>query len=206
MPPLDENMKTFTEHDKPNFFGSNYSIVKGFTDTLMKQTNALNLRIRMPITDEVHPRNFITKITNYEKICSVPNSMTVLNDMIPFSIEMMQDGIVGTYNMVNPGCISHNEILQEYKNIVDNTFTWKNFTEEEQNEILLSGRSNNWLSETKLLNCKKSVPDIHTSVRNMLHSMKERVNGNLSVSLSSIASSDAVETEPSDEILGWRGI
>ncbi len=119
---------------------------------------------------------------------------------------MMQDGIVGTYNMVNPGCISHNEILQEYKNIVDNTFTWKNFTEEEQNEILLSGRSNNWLSETKLLNCKKSVPDIHTSVRNMLHSMKERVNGNLSDSLSSIASSDTVEIEKDDEILGWRGI
>ena len=30
--------------------------------------NVLNLRIRMPITGEPNARNFITKITNYEKI------------------------------------------------------------------------------------------------------------------------------------------
>ena len=40
--------------------------------------NVLNLRIRMPITGEPNARNFITKITNYEKICSIKNSMTVL--------------------------------------------------------------------------------------------------------------------------------
>ena len=42
---------------------------------LMEDT-VLNLRIRIPIDSE-HPRNFITKIVNYEKICNCPNSMTV---------------------------------------------------------------------------------------------------------------------------------
>jgi hypothetical protein len=82
--PFGEERDGFTEESLPNFFGSSYSIVKGFTDQLMHlmEENVLNVRIRMPITDEVNPRNFITKITHYAKICSVPNSMTVLNELI----------------------------------------------------------------------------------------------------------------------------
>jgi nucleoside-diphosphate-sugar epimerase len=54
----------FTENDQPNFFGSSYSIVKGFTDRLMHlyEDKMLNLRIRMPITGEKTPRNFISEI------------------------------------------------------------------------------------------------------------------------------------------------
>ena len=44
----------------------------------------------MPITAEDNPRNFITKITNYEKICSMSNSMSVLPDLLPLVIEMME--------------------------------------------------------------------------------------------------------------------
>ena len=55
----------FKEEDLPNFFGSSYSVVKGFTDRLMHllEASVLNVRIRMPIVGEVHSRNFITKIT-----------------------------------------------------------------------------------------------------------------------------------------------
>ena len=45
-------------------------LVKGVTDKLMSLLNSetcLNLRIRMPITNIDNPRNFITKITTYEK-------------------------------------------------------------------------------------------------------------------------------------------
>ena len=170
---LDANR--FTEDSKPNFFGSNYSTVKGFTDRLMKQTSALNLRIRMPITDEIHPRNFITKITNYERICSIPNSMSVLDELLPISIKMMQQEKDGTYNFTNPGSISHNEILTMYRDIVDASFKWKNFTVEEQNEVLLGQRSNNTLNSDKVLS-EMGVRDIKTSVLNALHRMKERSN------------------------------
>ena len=165
----------FFEENAPNFFGSNYSIVKGFTDMLMKQTNTLNLRIRMPITDEIHPRNFITKITNYEKICSIKNSMSVLDDLLPISIDMMKENMEGTYNFTNPGAITHSEILEMYRDIVDPTFKWKNFTEEEQNEILLGQRSNNTLSVNKL-NTVIDVPHIKKSVFDTMHRMKERIS------------------------------
>lgn len=162
-----DNEKQFTEDDKPNFFGSNYSIVKGFTDMLMKNTNALILRIRMPISSDKSIRNFITKITTYEKICSIPNSMTILDEFLPLSVEMMKNKETGCFNFTNPGTISHNEILEMYKEIVDPTFTWKNMTIQEQDKLLLSKRSNNSLDTTKL-ESKYKVDNIKEGVRKCL--------------------------------------
>ena len=173
--PLSQLDLGFVESDKPNFFGSSYSIVKGYTDRLMQtiyNNSTLNVRIRMPITDEINPRNFITKITNYTKICSIANSMTVLNDLLPVLIEMALNGQFGTVNLTNPGTITHNEILEMYKEIVDPNFNWSNFSIEEQNAILASKRSNNCLNTEKLESII-SVKDIKTSVKDIMILMKE---------------------------------
>jgi dTDP-glucose 4,6-dehydratase len=164
----------FTENSLPNFTGSGYSTVKGFTDMLMHQLEdcVLNLRIRMPIVREDNPRNFITKIVNYENICSISNSMTVLPELLPFIINFMRKGVKGTLNLTNPGTISHNEILEMYKEYVDPEFTWQNFSIEEQNKILASERSNNLLDTTRLEQLEPSVKHIKDSVRELLQNYK----------------------------------
>lgn len=165
----------FTEQDKPNFFGSNYSIIKGVTDTLFKDygTTALNVRIRMPITADLkNKRNFITKILNYEKICSVENSMTVLPDLLPILLRMAISGKTGTVNLTNPGTISHNRILELYQEILNPDFSWKNFSIEEQNQVLSASRSNNFL-DTKVLEQFCNVPHIEESIKNLFYSLKE---------------------------------
>jgi hypothetical protein len=53
--------------------------------------------------------------------------------------------------------ISHNEVLQLYKEYCDADFTWENFSLEAQGEILAAPRSNNELDTTKL---KRTFPDI----------------------------------------------
>ena len=180
--PFGKDENGFTENDKPNFFGSSYSVIKGFTDRLMNiyENNVLNLRIRMPITGEKNPRNFITKIVNYEKICSIPNSMTVLPELLPYILDMMKNKSVGTINLTNPGLISHNEILQMYKEIVDKDFKWNNFSQEEQRKILAADRSNNYLDTTKLESLYPKIKHIRTSVRECLiqykETLKEEVN------------------------------
>jgi len=169
--------KKFDENDKPNFFGSSYSIVKGFTDQLINLNNdtTLNLRIRMPITSTSNDRNFITKITSYEKICSIPNSMTVLDELIPIIIDLVFKRHIGTINIVNPGIISHNEILNMYKEIVDPNFTWKNFTIEEQDNILKSKRSNNHLDTTLIEKLYPDIKNIHDSIKDCLINYKKTV-------------------------------
>jgi len=171
--PYEEERGGFAECAKPNFFGSSYSIVKGYTDMIMKMfDNVLNVRIRMPITDEINSRNFITKITTYNKICSISNSMTVLPELLPVMIDMCEKKVTGTVNLTNPGLISHNEILEMYREIVDKDFTWNNFSIEEQRQILASERSNNFL-DTSRLESMYRVKGIKESVRDVLYKMKE---------------------------------
>ena len=165
----------FREGDRPNFFGSSYSVVKGFTDRLMHmfEDEVLQLRIRMPITGRRGPRNFITKIATYDRVCSIPNSMTVLPDLLPIALRMMRERKTGTYNFTNPGVISHNEILTMYREIVDEAFVWENFTVEEQGAVIASKRSNNYLDTGKLEREYPEVRPIHVAVRDMLREYAE---------------------------------
>lgn len=165
-PDLTTGMSTEAE---PTFFGSSYSTVKGFTDRLMHHfPNVLNARIRMPIVNYHHPRNFITKITKYEKICSIPNSMTVLPELLPVLVDMAAAGKSGTFNLVNHGVITHNEILDMYKKYVDPEFHYQNFSIEEQAKILAAGRSNTYLETV----ANPKINDIHTAVKFMMLNWK----------------------------------
>eukprot|EP00759_Apiculatamorpha_spiralis_P051831 PhF_6_TR5513/c0_g1_i1/m.7820/K12451/UER1; 3,5-epimerase/4-reductase len=173
--PLAPGAKGFTEQDDPNFFGSAYSTVKGYTDRMMRMmfnTSCLNVRIRMPITPDDSPYNFITKIVNYDKVINIPNSMTVLPELLPVMIDMSANKQVGTINLTNPGAISHNEVLDLYKKHVDPTFTYSNFTIEEQDKILLSGRSNNLLETDRLKSLYPKVQTIHEAVEKTCIQMK----------------------------------
>lgn len=172
----DEN--GYIESDKPDFFGSAYSTAKGFTDRLMHfmDDHVLNVRIRMPITDFPSPRNFITKMMNYQKICSIPNSMTVLPELIPVFIDMVKKKMTGTINLTNPGLITHNEILEMVREIIDPNLKWENFSLEEQREILLGERSNCFLDTTKLINLYPHVLPIKESVRKTILVLKENLD------------------------------
>ena len=128
----------------------------------------------MPITGEPNPRNFITKITTYEKICSISNSMTVLDSLLPVAVDMMTNSLTGTVNLTNPGSISHNEILKLYRDIVDPNFTWKNFSIEEQAKILASARSNNLL-DTTYLESLYNIKPIYNAVKQALYTYKSFV-------------------------------
>lgn len=172
-----QNEYGFHEGDAPNFFGSSYSIVKGFTDRLFHLPgvfdDTLNLRIRMPINEDlISTRNFITKITSYKKICSIKNSMTVIPDVLPIMVDMIKKQRTGTVNLVNPGVISHNEILDMYQSIIDPQFTYENFTLEEQGKILKSDRSNNKLDTTELEKEYFILP-IYESVQRLLKRVKK---------------------------------
>ncbi|EEF51074.1 bifunctional dTDP-4-dehydrorhamnose 3,5-epimerase/dTDP-4-dehydrorhamnose reductase [Ricinus communis] len=149
----------FKEEDTPNFIGSFYSKTKAMVEELLKNyENVCTLRVRMPISSDLaNPRNFITKITRYEKVVDIPNSMTILDELLPISIEMAKRNLTGIWNFTNPGVVSHNEILEMYRDYVDPNFTWKNFTLEEQAKVIVAPRSNNELDATKL---SKEFPEM----------------------------------------------
>merc|ERR1711981_1377538 len=93
----------FTEEDRANFTGSYYSLTKGFCEEMLRAylDHLTVLRVRMPISDDLSPRNFITKISKYEKVVNIPNSMTVLHDLLPLMIKMAEARKRGIYNFTN---------------------------------------------------------------------------------------------------------
>lgn len=143
--------KIFTEEDIPNFFGSGYSTVKGYTDQVLRNfKNTLQLRIRMPVSKLVSGRNLIEKLVGYPNICSMPNSMTVLDDMWPIIDKMIEVRESGVYNLTNPGTAEHNWILEKYKELIKPDHTWNLISYEEQMKYIKSERSNNKMDTTKL--------------------------------------------------------
>ncbi|KAJ4845004.1 Rhm1p, partial [Turnera subulata] len=139
----------FKEEDRANFTGSFYSKTKAML--LREYDNVCTLRVRMPISSDLgNPRNFITKITRYNRVVDIPNSMTILDELLPISIEMAKRNLRGIWNFTNPGVVSHNEILAMYKKYVDPSFKWANFTLEEQARVIVAPRSNNELDASKL--------------------------------------------------------
>lgn len=131
--------------------------------------NVLILRLRMPVSDDLHSRNFVTKITKYERVVDIPNSNTILHDLLPASILLANHKETGIFNFTNPGAISHNEVLSLFKEHVRPDFTWKNFSLEEQSKVIKAGRSNCELDTTKLISKLKEynyeVPEIHEAYK-----------------------------------------
>ncbi|EGU73824.1 dTDP-glucose 4,6-dehydratase [Fusarium oxysporum f. sp. conglutinans race 2 54008] len=167
----------FKEEDAPNFTGSFYSMTKGHVEPILASyDNVLILRLRMPVSDDLHPRNFVTKISKYDRVVNIPNSNTLLHDLLPSSILLAEHRETGVYNFTNPGAISHNEVLSMFKEIVRPGYTWKNFSLEEQSKVIKAGRSNCTLDATKLTSKLKEygyeVPEIHDAYRQCFERMK----------------------------------
>ena len=164
----------FSELDEPNFYGSTYSISKIRAEQILSiYDNVLTLRIRMPISGDLNPKSLIVKLSKYNKLVNIPNSVTILPELLPISLELTLDRKKGIYNLTNPGAISHNEIMSLYKKHIDPKFTWINFSEDEQNAILKSKRSNCELDTTKL-QMDYQVSEIHDSLDNLLRNISLR--------------------------------
>ncbi|KAF8360730.1 hypothetical protein PRIPAC_87653, partial [Pristionchus pacificus] len=115
--------KAFKEDELPTFFGSSYSVVKGYTDRQMEYYNRwenINARITLPLTfDTTQPRNLLTKIVNYKELLGLPVSLSILPDCLGALVDLMAQRYQGNLNLVNPGPLSLYEIVKLYKEHVN---------------------------------------------------------------------------------------
>jgi hypothetical protein len=80
------------------------------------------------------------------------------------AIEGAIRGLTGAYNWTNPGAISHNEVLELYRDYLHPGYTWENFTEEEQAAVIVAPRSNNTMCDKKLRAAFPGVLGIKESI------------------------------------------
>ena len=140
----------FSENDKPNFKGSFYSRTKIFAEKILEEyDNILQLRIRMPIDNIPSPRNLIDKLITYKQVINVPNSITYIPEFITVAKRLMDAHETGIFNVVNTGAITHKEILEMYKEIVNPSYEIPEFIPLEKLNTV-AGRSNCILYPTRL--------------------------------------------------------
>ena len=171
----DNNGQGWSEDDAPNFVGSYYSQVKAWMNDILKDYPVLQVRLRMPLDSEPTPRNFITKIANYEKVINIPNSITIIDDLIDATQKLAEKKATGIYNVVNPGMVDHKFILDLYKEIVDPTHSCEYITSDELASFTKAPRSNCMLSSKKLEAEGIHLPPIEDAVRGLLVKYKENL-------------------------------
>lgn len=164
----------FAEDEKPNFTGSFYSKTKVLAEELiLSYPNVLNLRVRLPVAQDFSQNSFIGKIINYKKLVNIPNSMSVLEDLLPLIPEMLERKLTGNYNFVNPGTISHHEVIELYKQYIDPDHKYEGFTLDEHNNMTKVPRSHCELSAEKLLKQFPHVPHIRDAMKNLFEAVAQ---------------------------------
>lgn len=172
----DNDGKGWSEEDPPNFMGSFYSKTKALMNNALMDFPVLQLRLRMPLDANPGPRNFITKITRYPKVINMPNSITVVDDLMSAAKQLMDQKKVGVFNVTNPGVVDHAEIIKLYQEIVDPKHTCEFISLEQLESMTAAPRSNCVLSTEKLKANGVELPEIHERVREILTQYKTNLD------------------------------
>uniref|UniRef100_A0A6C0ACW0 C-methyltransferase domain-containing protein n=1 Tax=viral metagenome TaxID=1070528 RepID=A0A6C0ACW0_9ZZZZ len=159
------------EEEIPNLKCSNHSIVKVYFEKLANLfgDNYLSLRIANPISGDYDPRCFLSKIISYEKIINKNVSVSVLEDIVPILLNLVEEEKTGVYNLVNPVPVNMIELKIKIKEYIDSTLEIKELSEEEHNN-LIGERSHVILKNEKISN----IPSSSESLEKILKIMQEQ--------------------------------
>ena len=164
----------YTEEDPPNFtfrdkFVSYYSGSKAMGEELLaKYSNVYICRLRIPFNEVDGPRNYLTKLATYEKLISVSNSITQIDEFVKATLDLcVKKAPFGIYNVTNPGIATAREIVEKLiaAGIRKNEPEWINIPD--FNQTVKAPRSNCLLDSSKLLSIT-SMTDVNAAIDNAI--------------------------------------
>ena len=168
-----ETTQHFTEDDKPNpqCF---YTETKVMAEKLIREIcpNSLILRPRLPISEKSHKRNTLDKLLRYERLNENQETVTVLEDMFPRILELINEDARGTYHLVNEGTISPKEFGEK----LGHTFKVQSKAEQDQ-EMRKVGRA---IRVTSYIGSNKTklLPNIRDRIDDIIRKFNESRKGN----------------------------
>jgi dTDP-4-dehydrorhamnose reductase len=152
-----------------------YSRTKYAADLVLSRLeNVSILRLRMPIDSVPGPRNLITKLAGYKKIIDVENSVTIVDDLVEVTRQIIERKLTGIFHVTNPGTLRHRDLMSMYRTIVDprHTCEFINVSELVSSGLALKDRSNCILSSRKLQDAgihmrplEEALPDVMEKYR-----------------------------------------
>jgi len=174
--------KEYTEKDEPNFGihnidSSYYSHTKHMCEVLLRNTNAITIRIRMPFNGDSVGKNLIYKIFKYNNIIDLKNSGTSTDDLNVFMEKLLNHNdflaIKGPLNVINPGPITGKMIADflSFHGVVNKE--WKVVGVSDLD--IVAQRSNCVLSDKKIKKLGLQLPSLTKSLKEAVAKFAENV-------------------------------
>lgn len=168
------NGQGFTESYSPNFtFRQNncsfYSGSKALGEEVLQSAKSTYIwRLRIPFNNVNSPRNYLSKLLNYEKLVDVRNTISNLDDFVRAACFCFLNNLpYGTYNIVNPGSLTTREVVEliQQSGLSQKTFKFFSSEEEFMSTVAKTPRSNCVLSPQKIINLGATLPPAIDSIK-----------------------------------------
>ena len=167
----------FREDDEPNFpFRQNncswYSGTKALGEEVLQgASNCFIWRLRIPFDNQEGPRNYLTKLMQYDNLLEAENSISNLDEFVKASWETWEKKIpFGIYNVTNPGHISTRQVAEwiNESGVCKKDFNY--FTSEEHflKNAAKTPRSNCVMDSTKLASEGIQMKPVEQSIKEAL--------------------------------------
>ena len=153
-----------------------YSRAKWAADLCLSTLpNVAIARIRMPIDWKPSSSNLIDKLAGFPKVIDVENSVTIIDDMIDVFHQLLEKKAPGIFHVTNPGTMKHRDLLGLYKELVDpnHDCEWISNNELLTQGLAKKGRSNNFLSNTRLAEFGITMRPVQEALRDTMEKYAE---------------------------------
>jgi dTDP-4-dehydrorhamnose reductase len=175
------NGDPFNEEDEPNltFVQNNcsfYGGTKALSEKIVKQwENTYIWRIRLPFEEYDNPRNYITKLINYDKLLIADNSLSNKKELVTACIQTFTKKVpFGIYNVVNSGYITTGNVVERIEKTIRKNKSFNLINEEEFYRTISSlPRSNCIISNNKLKSVGIDMKDVYESIDYCLQNWKD---------------------------------
>jgi dTDP-4-dehydrorhamnose reductase len=168
-----EDGEGFTEDDTPNFSFrtdncSFYSGTKALGEEVLDGAeNCYIWRLRIPFNHVDSPRNYLSKLINYDTLLEAENSISHIDEFVRCCTETYSKQVpFGIYNVTNTGFVTTHEVADLIKTHLLPDKEAKFFTDEDEFMKLAAKtpRSNCVMDNSKLLSTGIEIREVHEAV------------------------------------------
>ena len=189
------------EQDQPNPVNF-YAYSKAKADEVLTQmvNQGLKLLIIRPnllLSAVPHPRNVLAKMVNYNKFHDISNSMTVVEDLVKVTGELVDLQKTGVYNVTNPGLSSPFKIATLLKEIINPDMQFEKLSKLDVEKMYTVKRPDTILSTEKLNRDGIQMPEINQRLRGIITLLRDNLRNESSQEAIKIA---AVENQQRMEV------
>ncbi len=166
-----------TEEDAPHPLAF-YSWTKVWAENLLMERAARKglkvvlIRGRQLMSAKANKRNALTKLLTYNKFIDTPNSMTIVEDLVEVTDQLMQKKAEGLYNVTNPGIMTPYRLAELLKEIVKPDMEISKISKDELNAMTLATRVDCVLNCDKLNALGIELEPIEPRLRRLLPEFK----------------------------------